>query len=308
VTAPVSRILFWVGLAALTILAFVLLQGILMPFLASFVTAYLLVPLVDRLQGWGLPRSLAALAVLLLFLLGVAMVLLLIVPLVQGQVVRLLDRLPGLADAETQAAVRVRTFRAPALERLQHATAAALVAQRFGVAGLRWVVADESAPLARRYFAFLAVAERHPASGWPLFARYLTTDAHHAFVGVATEAARFYPHAPAARRLVELFDAVRGDLHLRAFLSPRILQSLYVLADPATLPFFRALLVAGFTDADPLHCEVTRAVVMVRRFTGRMEPNTKYSDLKAAGVGEALAAAERAFERRRGALHPVAVI
>jgi len=225
-----------------------------------------------------------------------------------GLLLRLLDRLPGLADAETQAAVRVRTFRAPALERLQHATAAALVAQRFGVAGLRWVVADESAPLARRYFAFLAVAERHPASGWPLFARYLTTDAHHAFVGVATEAARFYPHAPAARRLVELFDAVRGDLHLRAFLSPRILQSLYVLADPATLPFFRALLVAGFTDADPLHCEVTRAVVMVRRFTGRMEPNTKYSDLKAAGVGEALAAAERAFERRRGALHPVAVI
>ena len=225
-----------------------------------------------------------------------------------GLLLRLLDRLPGLADAETQAAVRVRTFRAPALERLQHATAAALVAQRFGVAGLRWVVADESAPLARRYFAFLAVAERHPASGWPLFARYLTTDAHHAFVGVATEAARFYPHAPAARRLVELFDAVRGDLHLRAFLSPRILQSLYVLADPATLPFFRALLVAGFTDADPLHCEVTRALVMVRRFTGRMEPNTKYSDLKAAGVGEALAAAERAFERRRGALHPVAVI
>jgi hypothetical protein len=225
-----------------------------------------------------------------------------------GLLLRLLDRLPGLADAETQAAVRVRTCRAPALERLQHATAAALVAQRFGVAGLRWVVADESAPLARRYFAFLAVAERHPASGWPLFARYLTTDAHHAFVGVATEAARFYPHAPAARRLVELFDAVRGDLHLRAFLSPRILQSLYVLADPATLPFFRALLVAGFTDADPLHCEVTRALVMVRRFTGRMEPNTKYSDLKAAGVGEALAAAERAFERRRGALHPVAVI
>jgi hypothetical protein len=225
-----------------------------------------------------------------------------------GLLLRLLDRLPRLADAETRAAARVRTFRAPALERLQHATAAALVAQRFGIAGLRWVVADESAPLPRRYFAFLAVAERHPADAWPLFARYLTTSAHHAFVGVAAEAARFYPRAAAAHRLVALFDAVRGDLHLRAFLSPRILQSLYVLADPATLPFFRGLLVAGFTDADPLHCEVTRALVMVRRFTGRLEPNTKYGDPEAPTVREALALAERAFERRRGALRPVAVI
>ena len=45
-----------------------------------------------------------------------------------GLLLRLLDRLPRLAHAETGAAVRVRTFRAPALERLQHATAAALVA------------------------------------------------------------------------------------------------------------------------------------------------------------------------------------
>ena len=225
-----------------------------------------------------------------------------------GLLLRLLDRLPRLAGSEAQAAVHVRTFLAPALERLQHATAAALVAQRYGMAGLRWVVADEAAPLARRYFAFLAVAERHPANAWPLFARYLTPDAHHAFLGVAAEAARFYPHAPAARRLVQLFDAVRADLHLRAFLSPRILQSLYVLADPATLPFFRSLLIAGFTDADPEYCEVTRALVMVRRFTGRLEPNTKYGELDAPAVDEALAHAGLVFERRSAALRPVRVI
>ncbi len=225
-----------------------------------------------------------------------------------GLLLRLLDRLPRLAGSEARAAVHVRTFRAPALERLQHATAAALVAQRYGVAGLRWVVADEEAPLARRYFAFLAVAERHPASAWPLFARYLTPSAHHAFLGVAAEAARFYPHAPAARRLVELFDAVRADLHLRAFLSPRILQSLYVLADPATLPFFRSLLVAGFTDADPEYCEVTRALVMVCRFTGRLEPSTKYGEMDGPAVYEALAQADAAFQRRSTALRPVSVI
>jgi hypothetical protein len=225
-----------------------------------------------------------------------------------GLLLRLLDRMPQLAASAAEAAVHVRTFRAPALERLQHATAAALVAQRYGVAGLRWVVADETAPLARRYFAFLAVAERHPADAWPLFARYLTPDAHHAFLGVATEAARFYPHGAAAGRLVALFDAVRGDLHLRAFLSPRILQSLYVLADRDTLPFFRSLLVAGFTDADPEYCEVTRGLVMVYRFTGRLEPNTKYGDLEATRVSQALAQADVAYQRRSRTLSPVAVI
>jgi len=225
-----------------------------------------------------------------------------------GLLLRLLDRLPVLAATAEPAAVHVRTFREPELERLQHATAAALVAQRYGVAGLRTVVADEAAPLARRYFAFLALAERHPPSEWPLFARYLTPGAHHAFLGAAAEAARFYPEADAAGRLVELFDAVRDDLHLRAFLSPRILSSLYVLADPTTLPFFRALLTAGYTDADPEQCEVTRALVMVRRLTGRVEPNTKYPDPEAPGVVEALAQAEDLFQRREAVLRPVTVI
>src|ERR1700747_1831946 len=41
------------------------------------------------------------------------------------------------------------TFRVPELERWQHAAAAALVGARWGVAGLRTVVADTQAPLAR---------------------------------------------------------------------------------------------------------------------------------------------------------------
>src|SRR5438309_574317 len=65
------------------------------------------------------------------------------------------------------------TFRVPELERWQHAAAAALVGARWGVAGLRTVIADTRAPLGRRYFAFLALAERHPKQAWPLFAKYL---------------------------------------------------------------------------------------------------------------------------------------
>ncbi|NIM48144.1 MAG: hypothetical protein GTN78_20695 [Gemmatimonadales bacterium] len=227
---------------------------------------------------------------------------------VDGLLLRLLDRVPVFAAGPSAAAGHVRTFRLPELERLQHATAAALVAQRFGAAGLRTVVADQDAPLARRYFAFLALAERHPPPEWPLFARYLNPDAHHAFVGTAAEAARFYPDVGAGARLVGLFEAVRSDLHLREFLSPRILESLYVLSERQTLPFFRELLTAGHTHPVAEHCEVTRALVMVRRFTGSLEPNSKYRDLFAPAVHVAIDRAEAAFQREREVLTPVAVI
>jgi hypothetical protein len=227
---------------------------------------------------------------------------------VDGLLLRLLDRLPVLTASSEPSAVHLRTFLVPALERLQHATAATLVGHRYGIAGLRTVIADQDAPLARRYFAFLGLAELHPAGEWPVFARYLTLGAHHAFQGAAAEAARFYPGGGAASRLVGLFDAVRSDLHLRTFLSPRILQSLYVLSDPSTLPFFRDLLTAGFTDHDPERCEVTRALVMVRRFTGKTEPNSKYPEPQSVQVIRAMAGAEEAFERSRGVLTPVVVI
>src|SRR5205823_2130509 len=134
----------------------------------------------------------------------------------------------------------VVTFRVPELERWQHAAAAALVGARWGVAGLRTVIADTGAPLGRRYFAFLALAERHPEGAWPLFERYLTTPgAHHAFVAAAVEAARYYPgHAEV---LVLLFERIRGDQLLRRFLGPKILESLYVLGEECGLPLLREL-------------------------------------------------------------------
>src|SRR3989441_11817173 len=169
------------------------------------------------------------------------------------------------------------TFRVPELERWQHAAAAALVAARWGVAGLRTIVADTRAPLARRYFAFLGLAERHPEGAWPLFERYLTTaGAHHAFVAAAVEAARYYP--PPAGPLGELVQRNRGGGRLRRFLGPKILESLYVLCDPRSLPLFEQLLVTGHTDPDLERCEVTRALVAVRKLTGRLAPNSKFAD------------------------------
>ena len=199
------------------------------------------------------------------------------------------------------------TFRVPELERWQHAAAAALVGARWGVAGLRTVIADTNAPLGRRYFAFLALAERHPKDAWPLFAKYLSTPgAHHAFVAAAVEAARYYPGQ--ARDVIALFQRIRGDEMLRRFLAPKILESLYVLGDPAALPLYEELLVAGHTNRDVERCEVTRALVGVRKLTGRLAASSKYPDPEEPDVIRALDEAQRIFEEERDRLEPVVVI
>ncbi|MGH7529990.1 MAG: hypothetical protein ACREMN_06360 [Gemmatimonadales bacterium] len=201
----------------------------------------------------------------------------------------------------------VVTFRIPELERWQHAAAAALVGARWGVAGLRTVIADTRAPLGRRYFAFLALAERHPQGAWALFAKYLDTPgAHHAFVAAAVEAARYYPGR--ADTLIALFERIRGDLMLRRFLSPKILESLYVLGEPVAIPLYEELLVTGHTDADPDRCEVTRALVGVRKLTGRIAASAKFADPEAPAVQQALDEAERRFDESRDQLKPVVVI
>jgi hypothetical protein len=199
------------------------------------------------------------------------------------------------------------TFRVPELERWQHAAAAALVGARWGVAGLRTVIADTQAPLGRRYFAFLALAERHPREAWPLFARYLQTPgAHHAFVAVAVEAARYYPGQ--APHLIALFQRIRADEMLRRFLAPRILESLYVLGEPTALPLYEELLVAGHTDRDVERCEVTRALVSVRKLTGKVAASSKFPDPEEPGVIRALDEAERIFDEAKDRLAPVVVI
>lgn len=220
---------------------------------------------------------------------------------VDRRLLALLERARAFVD------LHVTTFRVPEIERWQHASAAALVGARWGAAGLKTVAGDTAAPLARRYFAFLALAERHPEGAWPLFERYLSTPgAHHAFVAAAVDAARFYRGKSAA--LVALFERIRGDQLLRRFLGPRILESLHLLAEPASLALFEALLVTGHTDPDPDRCEVTRALVAVRRLTGRVAASSKYADTVHPALVEALDAAERRFDAARDRLEPVTLI
>ncbi len=98
-SARAYRLLFWLGLILLVILALGLVQAILMPFAAGFAIAYILAPAVARLECRGVRRGLASLAVLVLFLFGLALVLVILVPLIQGQIVELITRVPHLVRA-----------------------------------------------------------------------------------------------------------------------------------------------------------------------------------------------------------------
>jgi predicted PurR-regulated permease PerM len=93
------RLLFWIGLLFLVIVALGLVQAILMPFATGFAVAYILAPGVTSLERRGVRRSLASLFVLALFVFALALILVILVPLIQGQIVQLITRAPNLVRA-----------------------------------------------------------------------------------------------------------------------------------------------------------------------------------------------------------------
>ncbi|MGH8280893.1 MAG: AI-2E family transporter [Gammaproteobacteria bacterium] len=70
------------------------LRPILTPFLASFILAYLGNPLVDRLERWKLPRTVAVLAVFVLTLIILALILALVIPMVVREIAALFTHAP----------------------------------------------------------------------------------------------------------------------------------------------------------------------------------------------------------------------
>ena len=90
------RLLFWLGFILIAIFALGMVQSIILPFAAGVVLAFILSPAVGRLERWGIRRSLAALAVLVMFLVGVVLIFVILVPLIQNQVVQLIAKVPAL--------------------------------------------------------------------------------------------------------------------------------------------------------------------------------------------------------------------
>jgi predicted PurR-regulated permease PerM len=93
------RLLFWLGLLVAMLTLVMIFRAILLPFVAGMILAYLLDPVVDRLNARGLARWLAASLVLGAFAVVFVLALALLAPLVQAQVARLVVELPSYVES-----------------------------------------------------------------------------------------------------------------------------------------------------------------------------------------------------------------
>ena len=86
---------FWLACLAGFIVFLYLFSGVLMPFVAAIILAYLLDPLVDRFVKLGLSRLVATLLIMLLVTLAFVLVLLAAVPLLVNQLTAFINNVPG---------------------------------------------------------------------------------------------------------------------------------------------------------------------------------------------------------------------
>jgi predicted PurR-regulated permease PerM len=84
----------WGGALAALALLIVLLHEILLPFIAGLALAYLLAPMVDNIERIGINRTVAAIGIFGLFAVGVAGVLLMVVPLLGTELVAFVEKVP----------------------------------------------------------------------------------------------------------------------------------------------------------------------------------------------------------------------
>ncbi|HTH98005.1 MAG TPA: AI-2E family transporter, partial [Stellaceae bacterium] len=94
-TGSWSRTLFWIGLIVFLGVGIHLLSSILLPFAAGAAIAFFLDPAVDRLERLHIGRALGTVIALVGFIAFILLFLLLFVPLLQHQVVTLVQRFPS---------------------------------------------------------------------------------------------------------------------------------------------------------------------------------------------------------------------
>jgi predicted PurR-regulated permease PerM len=86
----------WALFIGLFVLGLWLLKGILLPFVAGMAIAYLLDPLADRLEGYGLSRLLATTLITVSFLVLAVVAMILLLPVLYNQLMALLEIMPDL--------------------------------------------------------------------------------------------------------------------------------------------------------------------------------------------------------------------
>jgi predicted PurR-regulated permease PerM len=90
-----QQLAFWLATLLIVVLLLWLLADVLLPFVAGAALAYLLSPLVDRLEPLGLSRTLGALIVIGVVVLVLILIVLFLVPILIDQLLGLLSRTPA---------------------------------------------------------------------------------------------------------------------------------------------------------------------------------------------------------------------
>ena len=93
-----KQLIFWLCLLAVMLLTLWTLGSVLLPFILGMTIAYLLNPVVIKLEGYGLSRLLATVFILLSFFLVLATFLLFALPALYQQSLQLADALPEFLD------------------------------------------------------------------------------------------------------------------------------------------------------------------------------------------------------------------
>lgn len=89
------QFIFWLAALILFVLALWLLSEILLPFIAGLAIAFLLTPLTDRLERAGVNRLLAALLIITFVVLALIYIILLVAPILGGQLSSFIETVPG---------------------------------------------------------------------------------------------------------------------------------------------------------------------------------------------------------------------
>lgn len=93
-----TTILFWLAAALVFGLLLWMFSGVLLPFVAGMALAYLLDPVADRLERWGLSRTLATVLILVLFVLVAVTLIIVLVPILGNQLAGFVAKLPDYVN------------------------------------------------------------------------------------------------------------------------------------------------------------------------------------------------------------------
>jgi predicted PurR-regulated permease PerM len=89
------QVVFWVAAFVVFVLVLWLLSDILLPFVAGLAIAYLLTPVADRIERLGVNRLVAALLLVTLMVMVFVLLILLVAPILGGQLSSFIEKIPG---------------------------------------------------------------------------------------------------------------------------------------------------------------------------------------------------------------------